>query len=196
MQKEYEQSDKLHIVMMVKVFEEKASDTPYYQEKVDIKKDKLSYHYRFGATEMLMNHKYLIMVDRNATEIVYSKRDQKAEVSMKSLVQFGLDSILGLYEIPAYLGTQHGVSHYRIIQKAGPVDQIDLFINTQTNLLKKMEYQYREGHFVSILFEAFNKQPKFSEATFDERQYVRGENGRFKGAGDFNQYTISEGGIR
>jgi hypothetical protein len=192
MRKEFEGMTNLHIVMQVNAHKNKTSATPFYQEKIEIKRRDNSYLYSLRGHDMLMNQRYMLVVDKTGREILLSKRNVKSEQTWGKEINFDLDSILNFYENGQHLGTIDGVSRYRIFQKQGAVSQIDLAINTTTGLPGWMEYYYKNQQWVSIVFEVFRKEPDFTESTFDEKRYVLRENGKFRPSGAFRLYTVTE----
>lgn len=192
MRKEYAQAEQLHIRMEVQVFEQKDASDPLYQQEVDIRKNGQHYLYKFGSNEMLLNDRFQLMVDKNTKEISWTKRTLQEEAALEGMMKFDLDSILSFYSVPEYVGGDADSDHYRIVQKEGLVGQIDLFLNKQTKMLSKMEYQYQGGQFISVQFKAFNTQAVFPEGTFDEASYIRREKGQIKGAGEYRGYNVLE----
>ncbi len=192
LRKQYTQSDQLWIVMQIQAFQQPQSEVAYYHEKAEIKKNGNNYLYHFGGTEMLMNAKYLIVVDKNATEIVVSKRNTKTEAEFKDLAQVNIDSLLTFYDNPEYLGRTKSIDHYRVFQKKGAIHQVDLWINSQTKLLKKIEYQYQNKQRVVISFDLFDIHPVFPIHAFAETHYVIMEKGKIKSAAPYKNYSIVE----
>ncbi len=192
MQKEYSTLQNVHIKMTIQVYENEKSSASFYNEVADIKKQDQYYHYEFGATNLLMNSKYIVMVDKASHEIVCSKRSLKGEAKLgMNPFRVNLDSILLLYESPDFVGKQVDDEHYKLIQKKGPVRQIDLFINSTTNVLSRIEYRYEDEHYVVIQFTMMDKQPAFAASTFDERQYFITDKGKLRAANAFNGYHLS-----
>lgn len=192
LRKQYAQSDQLRMVMQIQAFEKPQSDAPYYHEKAEIRKSGNQYLYQFAGTEMLMNAKYLIVVDKNAAEMVCSKRNLKTEADFKDQAKVNIDSILTFYDHPQYLGRTKSIDHYRVFQKKGAIGQIDLFMNAQTNLLHRIQYHYRDKQWVVIAFDVFDMRPSFSSNTFDEAHYVAVEKGKMKPSAAYKKYSIVE----
>ena len=192
MKEQYGDMSSLHVVMLVSVFDEQTASSPYYKEKVEIKKQDESFLYVLTGNEMLLNKKYMVMVDKSEKQIVWSERDPQAETAWRQGLSFDLDSILSYYHQATWLKTENGIAHYSVLQKEGPVDWVYLFIDTNTHLIHKMEYHYKNDQFVSILFKEFKTHPVFTEATFDEKRYVVNERGEFKASGVFRQYRVTE----
>jgi hypothetical protein len=191
MREKYKALEKVRIVMHVRVAEE-GSATAFYDEMVEIIKDHHNYLYRFGAQDMLMNEKYLVMVDRSSREIVCSRRDLKNEALYlpKDPFQANLDSLFAFYGQPQYMGRKNQTDHYRLPLKSGEVTGIDLFIDLRSNLFHKLQYQYRDGQVAVIDFNVFDVSPEFEAGLFDERQYVTVSGTDVKPSKNFLNYHV------
>ena len=192
MQKLYSQSDRLHIVMRIEAFEKETAATPYYQEQADIKRAGTNYRYLFGATEMLLNARFIVMVDKSAREMMFNTRKAGTSPSFQAAKAPDLDSLFRFYEDPQYLGRRGQSDHYRVVQKQGPVDRIDLLIDGGTGFLSEIRYRYRQGPLVAIRFLTFNPQPRFGPDVFAEAHYITRSGGTIKPAVNFKQYHLSQ----
>jgi hypothetical protein len=191
MQKEYTSAAALDIVMKISVFDDTTSQVPYVEQYVEIKKGGDNYWYKVDENEMLLNDHYLITVDRNSKQISCSRRDMKAQEHFQSAYRFNLDSIFALYDNPQFLGTKLNVSHYKVIEKEGPIEQVHFFIEHQSGTLKKIEYNYREGQFVSIDFIAFERKASFDPKMFSEIHYVVKVDNKFLPSAFYKNYKVS-----
>lgn len=169
---DYARSQALLIAMEITVYDSAHAAMPYYQQLVDIKREGNNYWYRMEEHEMLMNDKYLIVVDNRARQISCSKRSVAAENGLQKQFQFDLDSLLKYQEVPILAGSHDGLQHYVVNQKIGPIEKIHFYIQSQSHTLKQIDYKYREGQYVTIRFIIFNKQPLFEAGTFSEAKYV------------------------
>jgi hypothetical protein len=191
MREKYKGLEKVRIVMHVRVAEE-GSASAFYDEMVEIIKDRHHYLYRFGGQDMLMNEHYMVMVDRSSREIVCSQRDLKSEALFlpKDPFQANLDSLFSFYGQPQYMGRKEQTDHYRLPLKSGEVTGIDLFIDTGSNLFRKVQYQYRDGQVAVIDFNVFDVNPVFEAGLFDERQYVTVSGTDVKPSKNFQNYHV------
>jgi len=189
MRKEYEQSRALQVVMEIKVYDSAQLSLPYYQQTVDVRRDGNNYWYQVEENEMLLNEKYLVMVDKQSRQISYSNRSLQAEKELQKNFQFNLDSLLTQYETPRYLGKAGDAEHY-LVKEKGPIEEIHFHIIPQGHILKKIEYKYREGQYVSIVFLMFDRHPLFKADTFSETRYVVKVNNKMVPSRFFKQYEI------
>ena len=194
MRQDYAKLEKLHVVMTIKAFEDSLSTQPFYSERADVKKDGKNYAYHFGNIQMLMNMKYLIVVDQNAHEIVVSRRDVKSEENFlgKDPLKMNMDSLFNLNSEPHYLGKINAVQRYKITQKKGPIKQVDMQIRTSDNVLHSIAYLYKDGQYVKITFEVFEKQPEFKANTFDESVYITRAKGKLSASQNYIRYNVLE----
>lgn len=193
MQQLYTQSEKLHIVMRIEAFEGTTSSKPYYKEQADIKKEFNNYRYHFGSTEMLLNGRFMIVVDHAAQQLMYNRRKEKGE-NVFAGSQMNIDSLFRFYENPEYLGKKGQVHQYRIVQKKGPVDEIELAIHAETGLLTRMQYHYREGPIIAIHFLVFDPKPQFEAGVFSEAAYLQSAGVKVRAASSYTNYHLSQGG--
>lgn len=192
--KVYGQVERLHAVIDIKVYVGASSLKPYYAEVADIRRDKQNCRYHYGTNDMLMNEKYLVLVDRSAKEMSVSKRNLKGEAALRSdPVQVNLDSLLKHYDQAIYAGREGNADHYKLVRHKGEPARTDIFIDVQTKLVRRIEYHYREGQRVFIDFKVFDLHPQFEPDTFQEKHFFSVTKGKIVAADQFKGYTISGG---
>jgi hypothetical protein len=186
-----EGAKQLHIVMDVSVYERSVSNTVLYHDKVEINRDGNRYLYHYSNSDFLQNERYMIMVNKSEREMTVSRVDDQDEGDRGPKMNFDVDSILSLYQNPQHLGRDKGVDHFRVRQERTDVTQIDLYVNSMTHLLEKMEYLYDNGQRVLIRFTVFDVHPVFGENEFDEGRYVQVKNGKVSSAQAYQGYKVS-----
>lgn len=173
MQEEYRKLEKLHLVMAIDVFENASTTKPYFSETADIRRYKHNYLYKFAGHELMMNDKYMVMVDHTSKEILCNTTDQgKESDALRNGFQWNVDSLLQFYGEAVYLGRQGDIDHYRIPQKVGEVETVEMYIDSSNAVLSRIDYTYRNGQYVKIVFRVFNRVPSFDASLFSERNYV------------------------
>ena len=193
MQEEYKTLDKLHLIMSVQVFESDSASKPYFSEIAIIRRDKNNYLYRFGTQEMLMNEKYLLMIDRSSKEIFCNTRSLKSEVNtFKDAFQMNIDSLLQFYGKTIFMGEEDRIEHFRLFQDKGDVSQVDLFIDTSSGLIKRFDYSYRDKQYVKIDFRVFDRAPIFEKNIFSETNYVIVQEEKLVASEKFKGYNVSD----
>jgi hypothetical protein len=187
-------SSKMHIVMSVDAYSDGNSQNPFYSQRADIKRFGTNYCYRFDKAEMLMNDKYLILVDYENKEIVCSRRDVKGEAEFFAPMNLDVDSMLSVYGNPKLIGRAGDIVNYRFSQH-GEIQTIDLFIDLVSVELRKIVYHYKDGQVVIIRFEKFNINPKLDESDFDEDRYITKIEGVLRPSTGFVNFSISDEGL-
>jgi len=180
--------------MKVDAYNGKSSQNPFYSQRADIKRFGTNYCYRFDKTEMLMNDKYLILVDYENKEIVCSKRNVKGETEFFTPMNFDLDSMLSVYGHPKLVGTNGSVVNYQFNQHS-EIHTIDLFIDSVKVELNKIVYHYEDGQVVIIRFEKFDTNPQIDEGDFKEDRYVVKVEGALRPSTAFLNFSISADGL-
>lgn len=169
----YKNANDLRISLSVEAFSARETQSPFYREKVMVSKKGTSYHHKLTGTDMIMNDKYMVVVDHSARQIVVNKRDTKSEASFNMNTRFNLDSILQYYEGGRFEGSENSVDKYSVTQKIGDIQLIELFVRQDSGHLSKINYLYRGGQWVTIAFSEFDLSPVFDPKEFDEQQFVR-----------------------
>lgn len=191
MREQYSNAEKFKVSMTIQAFDNDQQRNAFYKAEANILRDGNKYLYRFGANEMMMNDRYRIMVDWGTGEMIYDKRNMKAEAdALTGGAPLSLDSIFRFYETPEYIGNHNDIDHYRVKQKKGPIDQVDLYIRKSWNVLHAISYHYRDKQYVHITFETFDLKPSIETQTFDEKRYIVSEKGKLKGVGPYKNLAV------
>lgn len=192
-QDKYKKAEAFAIVMNVRVYGGEDEPSLIMDQQAFVNKSYLQYSYRFGESELLMNNDHIIMADHNERHIMYSDRNIEAEKEIAQIqTKFDIDSIFSFYENPVLVKTTNGVSHFRIVQKTGKVELVDLFIRQRDTTLVRLDYSYKEGQRVSIGFEKFDFNPIFDLFTFDTARFFSVEKSKIKPSKNFNGYQIQK----
>jgi outer membrane lipoprotein-sorting protein len=191
MREQYNNAEKFKVTMTIQAFDNEQQKNAFYKAEANILRDGNKYLYRFGANEMMMNDHYRIMVDWGTGEMIYDKRNMKTEAdALTGGSALSLDSIFRFYETPEYIGDQDGVDQYRVKQKKGPIDQVDLYIKKSSNVLHAISYRYRDKQYVYITFKTFDLKPSIEAQTFDEKRYIVSVKGKLKAVGSYKNLTV------
>lgn len=195
LKEQYKTVESLHIALRIEVFQDSASSKPYFIEQADIKRKGTNYRYTLLSNELLMNDHFMIVVDRNSKELLYSHRDLKSEAYFSGQIGINIDSVFTMLGDLVFIGRDHQRAHYRIKNKKSEIRQIDLFLNEEKGYMEKIIYLYRGNQIASIKFEIFDVHPSFDENTFSETSFITITNGKVMTASDFRNYVLvgSEG---
>lgn len=191
MREEYKNLEKLHVAMSIQVFENSSATKAYFSQVADVKRNKSNYLYKFAGHEWLMNDKYMLMIDHSSKEIFCNTRNPQSELSVfKNSFQWNIDSLLQFYGETVYVGSEGQTDRYRIVQKSGQVEMIDLYIDSSASLLKGIGYTYRDKQYVKIDFKIFDRHPDFAPTLFSENNYIRMQNGKIMASGKFRNFSV------
>ncbi len=191
MRRTYENVVALHVVMDITVYEDSLQSVPYFSERAEIMRDDKKFHYRFAANEMLLNEKYLVMVDNASREIVLNQKDFGADSLLMDIMPLvSLDSIFKVLGTPVFFGKKDSLDHYRIKREDGLIDSLDIFLDEQRGFIHEIAYRYSDGQFARIIFNVFDVSPVFRDNSFDERNYFTRVNGKLAGTQTYKNYSI------
>jgi hypothetical protein len=177
--------------MEVSVYDSGQLAKAYYRQMVDIKREGSNYWYQVENNEMLMNEKYLIVVDNEARQISYSKRSIETEAELQKSYRFNLDSIFTQYEKPQFIGKEEGADHYLIPEKKGAIKEVHFYIVPETKKVKEIAYRYHEGQYATIRFIVFDTNPVFDADTFSASKYITEVNKKIVPSRFFRNFNLS-----
>lgn len=191
MQEEFKKSRSFSIKMTVRVYEDRQQKNPFFTDVFHVRKEGENYHYSYSSNDLLMNSGYLLMIDKQERQILVSPRDTNSSGSFSNLNSINIDSMLSFYEKVDLKGVKNGDIHFQVLQEAGPVRQVDLYIRQDSNLISRLSYHYENQQYVEIVFDRFELNVPFEKATFSEGRYIKKENGKWMGVGQFAHYEVN-----
>ncbi|BDD05644.1 hypothetical protein [Aureibacter tunicatorum] len=74
----------------------------------------------------------------------YYKRSKQDELDFSDMSMVNIDTMLVAYDNISYLGNKEGSKHYKVRQKEGMIEWIELYIDDRTGFLNRVYYTYRE----------------------------------------------------
>jgi hypothetical protein len=189
----YNSLQEVHIKLSIELYEDEDMKKLYYNEVADIRKSHDNYSCVFGSLEMLMNSRYMIMIDKATRDIVCSKRNAKAiDRFQRDPMKLNLDSLLGLGNGPKLIAdTDSPLLHYRFDEAGGGIKELDIFIDQRLRTLSKLRYRYSDGHIVVITFSVFDNAPGFPENYFSEKIYFSESGSTKKLTDNYKGYTLT-----
>lgn len=188
--KSFENTNALHLVMKIQIFDDSVSAKASFIEKVDIKRQENNFRYVMNAYEMLMNETYLIVVNKDASELMYTVRDLKTEKLLQSQFNLNMDTVFNILGTPEFVAKKGNADHYVLKRKTGSIRQIDFFLNKEKKIMERVEYRYRENQVVFIEFELFDAAPAFDDKTFVTSNYLIFSGREIKTSPAFANYKI------
>lgn len=130
------------------------------------------------------------MVDHSNKKIVVDGRDPNRISKVERARKFDLDSIMQFYEKGRYDGEISGVVKFSVVQKVGEIQMIELFVERTSLKFKQINYEYRSGIWVKVVFTEFSVSPVFDPKEFDEQKFVKRDGKYWKPTDDFDQYEV------
>jgi len=185
----YQNAENIRIKMSIDVFDTKGNQRSFYRDKIIITKQGSNYHHELSGADMVMNDRYMIMVDKSSRRIIMTKRDVKGETKFYKKAAFSMDSVLQFYENGKFEGTSNDLNKFSATQKEGPIGKIEMFIS-KAGELKQINYSYRSGQWATIIFEEFNLSPNIEVGEFDEQQFVQKVGKEWHPAAAFAGYEV------
>jgi outer membrane lipoprotein-sorting protein len=191
LQASYANLERVHTSMTIQIFETESSSKPLMTSRVEVKRDHDNYRYTDGATEMVMNSKYVIMADRDAQEIYCDPRNLNDQNELEEPMMVNLDSLLKFQRNTKYVKTSGDVDQYTLQHSPNDaLSRTSFFIDRNTKLITRIEYCHKDGQRVSIQFTKFNTSPVFSSDTFDEAAFVVSKGKTFSPAARFAGFKV------
>jgi len=187
----YEKIETLHAVITVEAFEKANVSKAFYKMNADIKRNGNNYRYQTDKNDMLLNDRYLVVVDKDVKQIDVAPRNSKNSASLQDPIKTNLDSLLNQLGTAKYLGSDQGLNNYQLTIAKGSLKDIEIFFSDQTKVIRKMIYRYREGQIVSVTFKVFDLQPSFDAHDFDESQYVIVSKTEKRPSAKYSMYKVS-----
>lgn len=142
-----------------------------------VKRSGEQYLYQMSEQVMLINSRYIIMVDKRNHNITYDKwTDAKAKQLIKNNIP-DPNELFKRYETITYKGEKEGLKHYHLHGEKEQMSDLDLFFDSQKGTVKKCIYRYNpklvgDDIWLEIKFKVINIKPQFSETTFSEKQFI------------------------
>lgn len=188
----YDGVEDLYIQMESSVYEgEKATTVSSV-----IRKSEQKYLYHLSDRSMLLNDKYIIMVDKRHHNITYEKWTKAKAKQLISSTQIpDPDDLLKRYESITFKGEKNGLKHYHLYGAKEQMSDVDLFFDTQRGVIKKCIYRYNpqlvsDDIRLEVIFNVINTKPKFSETTFSESQFIQIKGKEATAAEKYKGYSV------
>lgn len=195
MQQAYLEAETFSSTMRMKVYEGESRSTTVMTKTAKLKRSGDQYWYKVDQQTMVMNQKYMLMINGDQKVIVYGKRGEEAFFNPATVQLPDLEEWMERYESIEFNGTKEGVKHYSIQVEEGAVSNIELYIDATTFLIKKMIYDYKvpaykQNNTIEVVFTEFDLNPKFEKNQFSEKNYVQNLKGELKTTESYSNYRL------
>ena len=190
LQQEYAHTTQLHLIMEIEAFESNESKEPFYKETATVKRNGNNSWTRFSGAEMMMNEKYLILINQEAKLMTCATRDTDAENKFYDPMKANLDSIMQLYDTPVLINKNDNVEQYRVKQIEDGSVTLDMYIDVGKNQLTRLDYRYDDGHYVVMRFSLFDTKPSFDSQEFHEGKYLTNVKGKLSPSAKYSKFNL------
>ena len=155
------------------------------------------YYARFFNNEIIQNNKYVIMIDHEAEEIYFKKKEGKNKQKINVMGQFNLDSLINTKLDSIYYEGKSGNDLYYIVKdKSNPIHEMHLFLKEQTKEIHKMILFYHPdlygtGNKISITYKEPEKLPEKNNSIFKTQTYLQFKGNTAYGLGKYRNYQVT-----
>ncbi|WMX17580.1 hypothetical protein [Aureispira sp. CCB-E] len=182
----------LYIEMENKVYQ---GDDLQNESSSLIRKKGNNYLYNLSEHAMLINDKYVVLVDKRNYNIVFDKFTKERAEYLNNMQIPIREDLLNLYPSVTYMGITQNLKHYHLENDQEKIHKMDLFFDVSTGFVKRAVYYHNPklipGNMRSeIDLKVINTQPTFSEKTFSETQFFTTKDGQNIPARAYTKYSV------
>lgn len=185
---------RMELSMTIRAVDKNDADRVLFTEKAMAQKDSAKYHSQFNGVEVLMNSRYLILVNHTLKQIQYTRNTTATQAPTNQLLNVNIDSLLNVYGKATYVGKRNEFDQFEIKHGKGPINTTEMYF-AASGMLKKIIYHYASGQQVEITVDDFNTNPTWSSDLFLESKYWDNLGGTFKTTPAFAGYKLMASGL-
>ena len=132
---------------------------------------------KMGVMEQLQNKRCRILINHEQKHISYSEPEQESPEEVMSETFQSLIQQQNLEDFE-FIEVKNNQIRYRIYQPGALIEKTEMFINSETYLLERLEYTYNadltgEEQWISIQYKNNINNPVFKNGQFSEYNYIR-----------------------
>lgn len=188
----YVASDSMAAELTVDVYQSSGKSTPTYSTKASVYKSKGNYFSKMGETEMLLNNRYMVLIDHSAKEIVCSVRNDQTNINIAGEpIKSQIDSLMKRNKKLVMVDSTAERISYRADFDFGPISQVLVSFDPATDALTYVEYSYRNNMVAKIRFKRIEKKLEMADDLFNEERYLVVSGSRAVPNGRFKSYSVS-----
>lgn len=156
-----------------------------------------SYLYEMGKVSMLVNKKYILLVNHESRMMVCNKWTKAKATELEKMAVPSMEDLLSKYPTVNYLGRSGGQKHYSFENSKQALSKIEVFFEQKTGAAKRTVY-HRNPKLVKgdikmeLLIEKLELNPSFSAQTFSEKQFIQEQGGKLRPSSRYKNYTIHD----
>lgn len=167
------------------------------EQKSKIYKKGGQYYYQMDQYEVLVNQRYILVVDNQEKTIVCRDWNQEKAAQLKAQKIPRVEELLTRYPKVTYQGVVEGFKKYTLENDQEMIQRIDLFLDRESGFAKKTIYYYHNnsvaaGAQLQMHVPVIQTKPTFPKGCFSERQFIQTQNGELRPAARYAQYTIHD----
>lgn len=165
------------------------------EQQAKISKKGGLYLYQIDDATMLINTKYILMIDHLNKTIIYDKwTKEKASVLAKQHIP-DLEDIEKKYPSISYVGELNKYKKYRLENKEIQLSKVEISFESKTGFMRKIRYYYNPNLinkevYTELNLKVINTKPSFKASTFSEKQFIIQKGGQFEGVGKYSNYAV------
>lgn len=165
------------------------------QQKARISKKGELYLYEMDEATMLINKKYILMINHTTKTIICNPwTKEKAKQLAQQHIPTAKD-LKAQYPSITYLGQQDQYKKYQLENKDLQMSKIEVSFEPNTGYIRKMRYYYNpllveKSTYTEMHLKVIQTNPSFDATTFSEHRFVTKTSKGFKGVGDYQSYTV------
>ena len=192
MQATYTGVDDLYLEMENSIWQEQVMTK---EQKAIIRKKGALYLYEIDDAIMLINTKYILMIDHQNKTIIYD--DWTAEEAAKIAQQHipVVADILEKYPSVRYKGATNGYKNYVLENENIQMSKVEIAFESKTGFMRTIRYYYNpklleKEVYTELNMKVINTKPSFKSTTFSEKQFISSTGNQFKGVGKYSNYAV------
>ncbi|BDS15413.1 hypothetical protein [Aureispira anguillae] len=192
MEAAYQGVDDLYLEMENSIWQDQKMEK---QQNTIIQKKGALYLYKMDEAIMLINTKYILMIDEVSKTIIYDKwTAEKAENLAKQHIPATAD-ILKRYPSVVYQGTAKQHKNYVLENKNIQMSKVEISFEISTGFMRLVRYYYNpelvdKEIYTELKMKKIDTNPSFAASNFSEKRFITQVGNQFKGVGKYSNYAV------
>lgn len=190
----YEGIEDIYIEMVSKTY---AAGNLTIQQNAKIYKQGGNYLYRTEQMSMLINKKYILMIDHQTYNIVCNDWTNDKAKALRNQHVPKSKELFEKYPEVVYMGNKNGYRQYSFENLNQMMSKIEIFFNTKTGFADKTIYHRnpsltKDKIRMEVEFKQIKTNPKLEKSLFSETQFIKITKGKLEGVGAYADYTLHD----
>lgn len=168
-----------------------------FEQKGKVYKKGDYYAYRMGDYELLVNKRYILIIDHSQRTIVCNSWSKAQADRLRAKKMPTVEDLLERYPTVHYHGIKDGYKHYTFKNEKESLYKVDIFFEVASGFAKKTVYHYHPnlaaaGAEIRMSLPVIDTDPSFPKGIFSERQFIVERNGQLQPTSRYAQYTVHD----